>query len=237
VAGTSIFLKNNDKSSSDDRVSKFLEVKGVIAGSGRLIFALDATASRAPTWDLARELTAGMIAEAGALELQLVFFRGGADGAPQCAAGPWTRGAGQLSAQMLRVTCAAGYTQIVRILQHAQRETLAQRVGAVVYIGDMCETVNDDPDRVAMAASALGKLRTPVFAFQEGRDPHAEKMFREIARLTGGAYGRFDAGGAKQLSEFMKAAATFAVGGVTALAKRDDAGSRLLVEQLKGDAT
>ena len=37
------------------------------------------------------------------------------------------------------VECRAGYTQIARILRHAQHETLEAKVGAVVFIGDACE--------------------------------------------------------------------------------------------------
>jgi hypothetical protein len=240
MAGTSIFLKNNDKSSSNDRVSKFLEVKGVGAsGSGRLIFALDATASRGPTWDLAKDLTAGMIREAasvGQLSLQLVYFRGGADVAPQCLASQWTTDAGRLAALMAKVTCETGHTQIVRILEHAQRETLAQKVGAVVFVGDACEPFNDNLDRLGVAATALKRFETPVFAFQEGCEPSAEKAFRKIAEWSGGAYGRFDAGAAAQLGELLRAAAAFAVGGVQALEGRKDAGARLLLGQLKGGA-
>jgi hypothetical protein len=240
MAETSIFLKNKDKSFSDDRVSKFLEVKGAGAsGSGRLIFALDATASRGPTWDLAKDLTAGMIREAasvGPLSLQLVYFRGGADVPPECVASGWTTDPVRLAQWMARVTCEAGYTQIARVLAHAQRETLAAKVGAVVLVGDACEPVNDNLDPLGAAAVALGRLRTPVFAFQEGREPSAEKAFRKIAEWSGGAYGRFDAGASKQLGELLRAAAAFAVGGVTALEGRKDAGARLLLGQLKGGA-
>ena len=46
---------------------------------GRLIFAIDATASRQPTWDLALGLQADMfraVKEVGGLDVQLVYFRG-----------------------------------------------------------------------------------------------------------------------------------------------------------------
>jgi hypothetical protein len=237
MAGTSIFQENNDKSSSNDRVSKFLEVKGVGAsGSGRLIFALDATASRGPTWDLAKDLTAGMIREAasiGSLSLQLAYFRGGLDSPPECVASAWTSDATRLAELMARVECRAGQTQINRVLAHAQRETLEAKVGAVAFIGDACEQPGDDLDRLGAAAVALARLKTPVFAFQEGREPTVEKAFRKIAEWSGGAYGRFDAGAATQLGDLLRAVATFAVGGVTALEGRKDAGARLLLGQLR----
>src|SRR5688500_13880995 len=49
------------------------------SSSGRLIFALDATMSRQPTWDMACTLQADMFREAGSiggLVVRLVYFRG-----------------------------------------------------------------------------------------------------------------------------------------------------------------
>jgi hypothetical protein len=50
---------------------------------------------------------------------------------------------------------------------------------------------------------------------------------------TGGGYAKFDAGAAKQLGELLKAVSLFAVGGMAALAGRKDAGSALLIDQLR----
>ena len=61
----------------------------VKAGSrGRLIFGLDATMSRQPTWDQACKLQAEMFREAaaiGGLDIQLVYYRGLAE----CRASSW----------------------------------------------------------------------------------------------------------------------------------------------------
>ena len=49
------------------------------ASKGRLIFAMDATASRQPTWDLATEIQGEMFSatsDAGGLSIQLAFYRG-----------------------------------------------------------------------------------------------------------------------------------------------------------------
>src|SRR4051812_37890004 len=46
---------------------------------GRLVFAMDATMSRQPTWDIACGIQADMFTEAaatGGLDIQLVYFRG-----------------------------------------------------------------------------------------------------------------------------------------------------------------
>ena len=58
-------------------------------------------------------------------------------------------------------------------------------------------------------------------------------MFREIARLSGGAYGKFDAGAAKQLGELLRAVAAFATGGIAALANQNTDSARKLLGQMK----
>ena len=90
--------KSTENEGRSAQVDRFLAARG--AGSGRLVFALDATASRLPLWGMARELTAGMIREAasiGTLNLQLVYFRGGVDSPPECVASQWTSGSARLA--------------------------------------------------------------------------------------------------------------------------------------------
>ena len=139
----------------------------------------------------------------------------------------------RLAGTMANVECRAGYTQISRVLSHTRRETLKAKVGALVFVGDACELFEDNLDRLCSDAVELGKLKTPIFAFQEGRDAIAEIAFRKIASLSGGAYGRFDSRAAKQLGELLKAVALFAVGGTTGLEGRKDAASMLLLGQMR----
>jgi hypothetical protein len=180
---------------------------------GRLLFAMDATASREPTWDRAARIQAEMFeatAELGGLEVQLCYYRGFLE----FEATPWVENARELAARMTRVRCAAGQTQIGRVLEHARDETGRRRVNALVFVGDCME---EDPDRLAGLAGELGLLGVPAFVFQEGRDPVAERTFRDIARLTKGAWCRFDAGSAEQLKSLLGAVAAFAAGGRPAL--------------------
>jgi hypothetical protein len=102
---------------------------------GRLIFALDATASRQPTWDAAAQLTSqmfGAVAAIGGLDLQLVYYRGEGE----CVASKWLSDAKALSAAMQRVMCMAGYTQIGRVLRHARKESAREKIGALILISD-----------------------------------------------------------------------------------------------------
>jgi hypothetical protein len=84
----------------------------------------------------------------------------------------------------------------------------------MVYVGDCVE---EDLDHLGGLAGELGMLNVPVFLFQEGFDPGAERTFREIARLTGGAYCRFDTNSPQQLRDLLNAVAVYAAGGRQAL--------------------
>ncbi|MCB1520228.1 MAG: VWA domain-containing protein [Hyphomicrobiaceae bacterium] len=202
------------------------------AGRGRLVFAMDATMSRQPTWDLALSLQADMfeaVADVGGLDVQLVYFRGNGE----CRASRWVGEPRDLARLMTSVSCRGGFTQIGKVLAHVRGESERGRVNALVYVGDCME---EDIDRLCHRAGELAMLAVPVFLFQEGRDQNAERGFREIARLTGGAYCRFDAGAASQLRDLLTAVAVYASGGRPALEALSDgtrgAGARRLLAQL-----
>src|ERR1044071_1129608 len=199
---------------------------------GRLIFALDATMSRQPTWDTACPLQAEMFREArsiGGLDVQLVYFRG----LNECRASRWVSDGAGLGDLMGRIACQGGHTQIGKILSHTRNESDRAKVQALIYVGDAMEEAIDD---LAAAAGELGLRGIPAFMFQEGHDPIAEQAFREIARLTRGAYWRFDLSAAHELSELLRAAAVYAAGGVKALADlsaKRSAGAQKLLAQMR----
>jgi hypothetical protein len=198
--------------------------------AGRLIFGLDATASRGPTWDMACQLQADMfreVATIGTLSVQLAYYRG----LSECRTSRWVSQPERLAGLMERIECRMGHTQVGKILAHAKRETRILQVQALVFVGDAME---ENPDQLACDAAELGRLGVPAFMFQEGHDKHAERVFREIARLTGGAWCRFDEGSARQLGELLRAVAAYAAGGARALAGRKDASSVKLLTQMRG---
>jgi hypothetical protein len=197
---------------------------------GRLIFALDATMSRQPTWDAACQLQGEMFREAaaiGGLEVQLVYYRG----LNECRASGWIADGTRLASLMSGVSCRGGLTQIGKILAHARRETEKMKAQALVFVGDAME---EQVDHLCAAAGELGLRGVPAFMFQEGNDPAVEQAFREIARLTRGAYCRFDVGAAHQLRELLRAAAAYAAGGMRALSdlSRRGAGAQALLRQM-----
>ena len=181
--------------------------------TGHLVFAMDATASREPTWDRACQIQGEMFdatAALGGLKVQLVYYRGFGE----CRASKWVRDSRALVRAMTAVRCLGGHTQIRKVLRHALDETQRQRVHALVFVGDSME---EDVDELCAIAGELGLRGVPAFMFHEGRDPAAELAFRQIARLTNGAYLRFDASSARQLKELLGAVAVYAAGGRKAL--------------------
>jgi hypothetical protein len=180
---------------------------------GRLLFAMDATASREPTWDTAMNIQAEMFQEAGKLggvEVQLVYYRG----FQEFEVSPWASDARGLLSHMTGVSCRAGRTQIHRILRHACACARKERVKAVVFVGDCCE---EDADHLGDLAGQLGLLGVPCFIFREGQDPNAKRVFEHIAKLTGGACVPFDPASPDQLRDLLAAVAVFAAGGRQAL--------------------
>src|SRR5947209_3647512 len=182
-------------------------------GRGRLIFAMDATASREPSWDRACHIQGQMFettAALGGLELQLVFYRGFGE----CKASRWYAEGADLHRAMRSVFCAGGQTQIERVLDHALKVARQGQVNALVFVGDAME---ENPDALCHRAGELGLLGVPVFLFHEGGDRVAGRTFREIARLSKGAYCAFDAASAQQLRDLLAAVAAYAAGGLRAL--------------------
>src|SRR3954470_8067114 len=110
---------------------------------GRLVFALDATMSRQPTWDMACTLQSDMFREAaalGSLDIRLVYYRG----LNECRASGWISDSAHLAKLMSKIDCRGGNTQIGKVLSEARREAVASGVRAVVFVGDAMEEAVDD---------------------------------------------------------------------------------------------
>ena len=223
--------------SGDNDVAAFLErlasTPAPHAGGrlGRLIFAMDATASRQMSWDRACHIQSQMFIETaklGGLEIQLAYYRG----YNEFHAAPWHRTGDALLKEMQRVSCAGGLTQLGKVLRHACNETKKSKVDALVFVGDAFE---EEIDQVCHIAGELGVLGVPCFMFHERGRQRAGNAFRQIAQLTRGAYCLFDASSPQQLRDLLAAVAVFASGGRKALTDfSQKAGQpvRLLLEQL-----
>ncbi len=200
---------------------------------GRLLFAIDATASREPTWDMACQIQSEMFAstdDIGGLQVQLAFYRGFGE----MKVTQWLDSADDLVRRMVKVRCLAGRTQIRKLLRHALKETRSQKVDALVFVGDVVE---EDIDELGHVAGQLGLVGTPVFVFHEGGEATSRRAFEQIAKLSGGAYCGFDAGSAQQLRELLAAVAVFSAGGRRALETLGrERGGRILqiADQMRG---
>jgi len=200
----------------------------------RILFAMDATASRAPTWDLAMNLHAELFQAAadnstgdgsGELAVQLVYYRG----FEEFHASPWSASPPDLLRRMTGVVCRGGLTQIQRVLAHALAEARAVRVKAAVFVGDACEEAHG---QVIAAAGRLALFEVPFFVFQEGHDPMAARLFKDIARITGGAYAPFAPGSADQLRTLFGAVARYATRGRSGLREIEHRLARDMLAQL-----
>lgn len=218
-----------------DEVAAFVKKVGQLARpnageDGRLLFGMDATMSRQPTWDLAVSLQAGMfeaIPKDAHLQVQLIYFRG----LGECRASKWVVDAKALARLMSTIACQGGQTQIGRIFNHARDEHGKRRINAVVYVGDAIE---EDVDALCAKAGELGLMGLPIFVFQEGHDSRVEAAFREFARLSKGAYARFDSGAPQQLADLLKAVAAYASGGRSQLKLQSSGAARALLTQIEG---
>ncbi len=221
-----------ERSSSSD-IARFLrrstDISTFVDRQARLIFAIDATASRQATWDTACHLQAEMFkatSDIASLAIQLCYYRGIND----FSASPWLGDSSELSRTMSRVYCEGGHTQISRLLRHALAEHRKSPVKALVFIGD---AVEESPDKLCQLAGECALVGLPLFLFQEGHSQGVKDTFSRMASLSKGAYAHFDQSSAATLAALLGAVASFAAGGHKALEKINNDGAKLLLHQLK----
>ena len=225
----------NSRSSSKEITAFLTKVADastvVTATVGRLLFVMDATASRQSHWETACRLQGKMFeatAQQGGLAVQLCYYRG----FDEFVATPWYVDTNKLLGRMRSVNCIGGYTQIGRALGHAIQETRSQKVNAVIIVSDAMEEKVDDLCRLS---GQLGLLNTPIFAFQEGYDPIVSHAFTQMAHLSRGAYCAFNENSANELADLLSAVAVYASGGYKALenfSKNATASVKLLTQQI-----
>ena len=184
-------------------------------------------------WDTACRLQGDMFNETaaiGGLDVQLVYYRG----LGECRASRWVSDARRLGGLMEKHRLPRR--------PHPDRKNpgaCASRKRARKRCRRWCSSATPWRSRSTISAPAageLGLLGVPAFVFQEGGDAVAEQAFREIARLSRGAYCRFDISAAHELAELLRAVAAYAAGGMKALADlkaRHNSGAVKLLAQLR----
>ncbi len=195
----------------------------------RLLFALDATASREPTWATARQLHRELFSAAAdnnSVAIQLCWYRGFADFQHT----GWLTSSDALLQAMDAVSCVGGPTQLQRLLKHyLSAGSATTPVRALVFVGDAVE------EPAASLLTLAGECRLkhqPLFLFQEGYDPRVAAVFEQMAALSGGAYAAFDRDSAERLRELLGAVVRYASGGYKALTSSGRESDKILLSQL-----
>ena len=166
--------------SNENDVRAFLTKVATMRKSGgeaRLIFSVEATASRQATWDVASQLQTEMFFSTqtlSRLNVQLCYFRGFGE----FFSSNWQGNPEEIARIMSGIHCEAGITQLERLLRHAIKENEKQKIKCVVYIGDAME---ENIDVLAQLAGQLGLLNVPLFMFQERGDPVARQAFMAVS--------------------------------------------------------
>ncbi len=182
-----------------------------VPGRPRLVFGLDATASREPAWATARDVTDALVrALPGELDVALAVH----GGSRLHTFTEFITDPNALRDRAAAIACIAGHTQLLPILA---RSLAAPGVRVVTYIGDVYE---ESPTRGRKLADELGRRGIRLFVFHDIADWTARRdaeLFLDLARRTGGCVLPFDTSAPGRLRELLAAIAVFAVGGAELL--------------------
>jgi hypothetical protein len=194
----------------------------------RLVFAVDATASREPAWAAARQVTDSLVkALPGELDVALAVH----GGSRVHTFTEFTSNAAILRDRAAGVTCEAGFTRLLPILSASLKQ---QSVRVVVYIGDVFEESQASGRNLADPMGARG---IKLFVLHDTIDASARRdaeVFWDLAKRTGGCVLPFDASAPDRLRDLLAAVAVYAVGGERLLRERRQAlpGAVALLEHL-----
>ena len=193
----------------------------------RLVFAVDATASREPAWAAARQLTDTLVqALPGELDVALAVH----GGSRVHTFSAFTNDANILRDRTAGIACEAGLTRLLPILSVALRQPA---VRGVLYIGD---GVEESLSQGRGLADALGANGVKLIVLHDTADPASRRdaeVFWDLARRTGGCVLAFDASASGRLRDLLAAVAVYAVGGEKLLRERHDLpGQVALLEHL-----
>jgi hypothetical protein len=180
----------------------------------RLVFGFDATASREPAWDAARQVTDALVrALPGELDVALAVH----GGSRLHTFTEFTANPAALRDRAAAIRCLAGFTQMLPILS---RSLSAPGVRVVTYIGDVFE---ESPQRGRKLADEMGRRGIRLIVLHDLADWNARRdaeVFLDLARRTGGCVLPFDANAPGRLRELLAAVAVYAVGGKALLEQK-----------------
>ena len=198
-----------------------------LSGRPRLLFAIDATASREAAWTAAREVTDSLFsAVPGELDVALAVHSGGR----MSLFTQFYSRADALRDDAAAVRCKAGYTRLLEILEHARGFV---GIKVVVYVGDNFEENEENGMAMAVALRTRG-TRLVVLHDASSAKPGAYEFFSRMTSVTGGCVLPFDITSRERLKDILASLATLAVGGYSELSKRSltSAGAKLLLSHM-----
>lgn len=213
-------------------VSKARALKRIANAQTRIIFSLDATASRAPTWQQAQSLhqelfDAASESESTGLALQLCYFKGVAT----FHSSHWVTTADGLRKALSEVYCEGGITQLQRLLHHClDQHPDSRSLKAIIFVGD---AVEEDAGVLNDLAIKCRMAKRPLFIFQEGSDATASVVFASMAALSGGVHITLGDGSADRLRGLLASVIRLATGGRKALESSRRESDKLLLAELK----
>ena len=179
----------------------------------RLVFAFDATASREPAWDAARQVTDALFsALPGQLDVALAVHGGGLVHTFT----EFSSDARVFRDQAAAVTCRAGSTALISVMEQVRAHA---GVKVLLYIGDCFEEVPSAAFEQAEALRLRG-VRAILFHDAVTGNQQARLVFEEIARRTGGACLDFHGANPGDLRDILEAVAVLAYGGVKMLEQK-----------------
>jgi len=186
-------------------------IKSALASAGRprLVFAIDATASREEAWDAAKKITDTLFcAVPDALDVALAVH----GGSEVHTFTEFCADYKSLRAMAGRVHCQMGLTQLNEIM----RQTIShERVKVLVYIGDVYE---EDVNVAVELAETLKIKGCRIVILHDGHEGSSDhRAFQAIAKAGNGCVLPFNSNAIKDMRASIEAIAILASGGTKLL--------------------
>ena len=212
--------------------------KQAVPGNPRVLLVL-ANHARSPGWNRAKVLQSQMFdaAAGNGLEMKFAFY------GPDDAAGVrrcrittrWITDPDDMMRVMDRAECNCGcYVYIRDALGQAVKENEDRPMRAMIIVGDAFHDDPDGLDEAAISANRLRRAGTRLFLIQQGDDPITARGLQYLAKVSGGAYFRFDPRTQEQqFSEMWEAISAYAAGGEEAVKATGGHAATRVLEHLK----
>ncbi|NTU49794.1 MAG: VWA domain-containing protein [Desulfobulbaceae bacterium] len=200
------------------RLSKYVSDASTPSSNGRLLYVVDATASRETFWEhtqnMMNDLFSAVGEASGVLSVQLCWFLG-----QKTLHSKWHKDPESLKKIMRQVSCDGGMTQMAKAFGYAADESQKEKIDVVIYVGDSCEENEED---VVRRAASLSKTGSKLFLLDDKdhstcRHANTLRIFVSTCETAGGIYTAFDKKAISDLREFFKVSAVYATGGKKAV--------------------